>query len=334
MTLPEQWREQLRLPLIAAPMTVVSSPQLALAACRHGVIGSFPSHNATTIEELSEWLTTIATGLAETRRLTGASTAPLAVNLVVHRSNQRLSADLQCVIAHGVEVVIASVGSPASIVEPLHTAGTLVFADVATLRHVDRALEAGVDGLVLLTAGAGGQTGWLNPLAFLRAVRGRYDGPVVLAGGITDGASLWAAQTAGADLAYMGTKFIATTESAAPDPYKHAVVNAGIDDIELTTKLTGLRTSLIAQPEHAADAGNGNGAAGFEHQRLLDHPNSLDTDRAFSAGHSVAGVYDIVDAATVIDRTHFEYLDARRQTVALLGADGATLTPRREVDAR
>jgi nitronate monooxygenase len=334
MALPEQWRERLRLPLIAAPMTLVSSPQLALAACGNGVIGSFPSHNATTIDELSGWLTSIAGELEQTQRHTEQTAAPLAVNLVVHRSNQRLEEDLQCLIAHRVELVIASVGSPAAIVEPLHDAGCLVFADVATLRHVDRALAAGVDGLVLLAAGAGGQTGWLNPLAFLRAVRARYDGPVVLAGGIADGASLWGAQVAGADLAYMGTKFIATTESDASDAYKHAVVSAGIDDIDLTTKLTGLRASVIAGPGHAARAGNGNRPAGFEHQRLLDHPHSSEADRAFSAGHSVTGVHDIVDAATVIHRTRDEYHDARRQTLALLSADGAAPTPRREAKAR
>src|SRR4029077_7787028 len=148
-----------------------------------------------------------------------------------------------------------------------------VFADVATVRHVDRAIATGVDGLVLLTAGAGGQTGWLNPLAFLHAVRMRYDGPVVLAGGIADGASLWAAQTAGADLAYMGTKFIATTESGAPDGYKHAVVDADDDDIELTTRLTGLPVSLIAgQPGMTQHALNGDGRSSFDHQRLLDLP--------------------------------------------------------------
>jgi len=307
MTLPPHWHGRLALPLIAAPMTLVSNPQLAAAACRNGVIGSFPSHNATSVDELSNWLTSITAGLDD-------QAAPLAVNIVVHRSNKRLHADLETVIAHRIELVIASVGSPAAIVEPLHDAGCLVFADVATMRHVDRALAAGVDGLVLLTAGAGGQTGWLNPLAFLRAVRARYDGPVVLAGGIADGTALWAAQVAGADLAYMGTKFIATTDSAAPDIYKQAVVSASIDEIELTTKLTGLPASIITSQAST----NGDPAVGFEHQRLLDHPRAPDTNGPWSAGHSITGVHDITDAATVIQNTSREYQHARERTGTLL----------------
>jgi nitronate monooxygenase len=226
MTLPHNWSRRLTLPLIAAPMTAVSTPALAAAACRNGVIGSFPSHNASTAGELAAWLRAIDENLEPTRR-SGGSPAPLAVNIVMHPSNRRRQADLDCALAHRVELLIASVGNPAALVEPAHAAGCLVFADVATMRHVDRALAAGVDGLVLLTAGAGGQTGWLNPLAFLRAVRQHYDGTVVLAGGIADGSSLWAAQTAGADLAYMGTKFIATTESGAPDGYRQAIVAGG-----------------------------------------------------------------------------------------------------------
>ncbi len=325
MALPAHWRERLALPLIAAPMTLVSSPELAIAACVNGVIGSFPSHNATTTGELSRCLALIAGELEQRGRQTGVSAAPLAVNIVVHRSNRRLQQDLEQVIAHQVELVIASVGSPAAIVAPLHAAGCLVFADVATIRHVDRALEAGVDGLVLLSAGAGGQTGWLNPLAFLSAVRAIYDGSVVLAGGIADGACLWAAQVAGADLAYMGTKFIATTQSAAPEAYKHAVVDAGIDDIELTTKLTGLPVSVIAG--HTAttdDAAGGNGARSFDHGRLLGRPDASEPQDVCSAGHSVTGVDDVVDAGTLIKRTAAEYLKAREGTRALLARTAAS----------
>jgi nitronate monooxygenase len=311
MTLPEHWGTRLSLPLIAAPMTVVSTPALAAAACRNGAIGSFPSHNASTIEELAAWLDLIDADLAPMRS-TGALPAPLAVNIVMHASNTRLRADLDYALAHRVELLIASVGNPSALVEPAHAAGALVFADVATLHHVDRAIDAGVDGLVLLTAGAGGQTGWLNPLAFLRAVRERYDGTVVLAGGIADGASLWAAQVAGADLAYMGTKFIATTESGAPDPYRQAVVDNSADDIELTSKFSGLPTSLItgfASPDESDGAA---APATFDFARLLAPAE------VFSAGHSIIGVTDVVDAATLIKRTRREYLDARNRTMEIL----------------
>jgi nitronate monooxygenase len=312
MTLPHNWARRLELPLIAAPMTAVSTPALAAAACRNGVIGSFPSHNASTVDELAAWLSAIDEELEPIRR-TGMSPAPLAVNIVMHPSNRRRQADLDCALAHRVELLIGSVGNPAALVEPAHAAGCLVFADVATIRHVDRALAAGVDGLVLLTAGAGGQTGWLNPLAFLRAVRECYDGTVVLAGGIVDGTALWAAQTAGADLAYMGTKFISTTESGASDGYRQAVVAAGTDDIELTSKLTGLPTSIITRPTETAETGpDAPSSRSFDHARLLTAPT------VFSAGHSVVGVNDIVDTATLIKRTTVEYLDARNHTLDML----------------
>ena len=302
--------------MIAAPMTGVSSPELTAAASRNGVIGSFPSHNATTIQELSSWLSWITVHLAQYSERTSSSTAPFAVNIVVHRSNQRLQADLEQVIHHGVELVITSVGNPADVVEPLHAAGRLIFADVATVHHAQRALDAGVDGLILLTAGAGGQTGWLNPFAFLSAVRDRYDGPIVLAGGIADGASLWAARTAGADLAYMGTKFIATSESVAPEAYKRAVIMAGPDEIELTTRLTGLGTNLLTRQPDIEGAAPEAPSLSFDHKALLRR------GLAWSAGHSVTGVRELLNAQAVISQTHREYRDARTRTLELLARTG------------
>jgi nitronate monooxygenase len=170
---------------------------------------------------------------------------PLIPNLVVHKTNVRLADDVAVLAAHRVPAVITSVGSPEPVVGRFHEAGVLVLSDVASMRHAERAIAVGADGLVLLTAGAGGQTGWANPFAFARAVRRVWDGPMILAGGVSDGASLLAALVAGFDLVYMGTPFIATTESAAPQAWKDAVVAAGIDDIELTSELTGLPTSVI-----------------------------------------------------------------------------------------
>jgi len=307
MSLPSGWRERLKLPLIAAPMTRVSSPALVSAACRSGIIGSFPSHNAQTIEELARWLTNINEELLQHRNRIGTEPAPLAVNLVVHPSNKRLDEDLDCALAHKVELIITSVGNPAPILKRAHERGCLVFADVATSRHVDRAIAAGVDGLVLLTAGAGGQTGWLNPFAFVRAVRERYAGTIVLAGGISDGVALRAAELLGADLAYMGTKFIATAESAASAAYKQAVVHAGADEIELTTKKTGLLANLIlGSPADTARA-----PAGFTHDNLLS------AGEIWSAGHSVVGVHDVSTVADVVDRTAAEY----RAAQGVLGSD-------------
>jgi nitronate monooxygenase len=228
--------KRLRLPLIAAPMFRVSGVDLVVAACRNGVIGAFPTANCRTVEELDVWLSAIRAAATKT---------PWCANLIVHRSNPRMRDDLAVLLRHAPEIVITSVGSPAEVIRPLHDVGALVFSDVASVRHAERAIEAGTDGLILLTAGAGGQTGWLNPLAFVRAVRRFYDGPLVLAGGIGDGQALAAALTLGCDLGYMGTRFIATAESMAQADYKQMLVNSNADDVLLTRAFTGLQTNML-----------------------------------------------------------------------------------------
>src|ERR1700730_15279438 len=228
--LPEKISKRLRLPLIAAPMLSVSGPDLAIAACKAGVIGSFPLANARSIEGVEAWLKQIETALGEAAEKTPERPpAPFCPNLIIKRAEMR--AELAALVRHRVEMVITSVGSPTEALGPLHDVGTIVFADVATIHHAEKAIAAGVDGLILLTAGAGGQTGWLNPLAFVRATRAIFDGPIVLAGGISDGAALWAAEILGCDLAYMGTKFIATNESMAAPAYKQMLVRSGMDDV-------------------------------------------------------------------------------------------------------
>jgi nitronate monooxygenase len=291
------WPERLTLPLIVAPMTGVSTVEMVVAACRNGVIGSFPTHSASP-EELPRWLERIRYALAD------GPAAPVAANVVVHRSNPRRDSDVELLAEHGIEVVITSVGSPAEVVPRLHDAGTLVFADVASMRHVDRALEAGVDGLVLLSAGAGGQTGWINPLAFLRAVRRHYDGPLVLAGGIADGVALAAATVAGATLCYMGTRFIATRESGASDAYREAVVAAGPDDVALTRALTGLpahvlRNSPVQRVDGKAPASTP--PDDFTQEELLSYRD------LWGAGHTVCGVDAVTDVRTLVDVTRAEF---------------------------
>jgi nitronate monooxygenase len=290
-------------------MTDVSSPELARAACEHGAIGSFPAHNAAGEAELSEWL-------ERANPDPRMPAAPLAVNLVVHRSNGRLAADLGVIAERKVELVIASVGSPAPVVDTVHAAGGRVFADVASLRHAERAIATGVDGLVLLCAGAGGQTGWLNPFAFARAVRARFDGTIVLAGAIGDGASIRAAEVLGADLVFMGTRFIATTESAAPNAYKQAVLDSSADEVVLSDRLAGLPTSLLARwleqhdptPAGREDPARADGGAGggFDQERLLAHRD------AWSAGHAVGAAHALLPAAELIARLREEYTAAGR----------------------
>ncbi len=309
-SLPQPIVRRLRLPLIAAPMLRVSGPELVIAACRNGVIGAFPTANARTVEELDQWLTEIEGALRDCEM----PAAPHCPNLIIRQP--RFKDDLACLVRHRVEIVITSVGSPAAAVRPLHDVGALVFADIASLRHAEKAIEAGADGLILLTAGAGGQTGWANPFAFVRAVRAIFDGPIVLAGGISDGISLHAALTLGCDLAYMGTRFIATTESRAIDRYKDMLVRSSLDDVILTKAFTGLDASMLRPSIEAAGLdpakldeqvsaerakqqyGSGPGGQNERPRRWTD---------IWSAGHSVSGVDGVVDASVLIARLVEEY---------------------------
>jgi nitronate monooxygenase len=307
---PDRIAGRLSLPLIAAPMLRVSGPDLVVAACRAGVIGAFPTKNARTAAELDAWLTEIRARLAD---LDGRA-APFCPNLIMR--DARLSEDLAVVARHGAEVVITSVGSPAPALGALHDAGCLVLADVASLRHAERAIAAGVDGLILLTAGAGGQTGWLNPFAFVRAVRAMFDGIVVLAGGVSDGRALAAARLLGCDLAYMGTRFIAARESLASDAYRAMLVAASMDEVILTSSFTGLPASMLAPSIEAA---------GLDPARLDESLTEAQARERFggdalagarrwtdiwSAGHSVSGVRAVQSVAELVAEIRAEYTSA------------------------
>ena len=223
-------------PLIAAPMTGVSGPDLVIACCRAGIMGSFPTTNASP-EVLGHWLSAIDDARDPDRD------AAYAVNLPLRLAGDRLVDDLSAVCASRADAIIVSVGGPGAIVGPAHDVGKAVIAVVATLHHARRAIATGCDGLVLLSAGAGGFTGWMNPFAFVRTVRAETDLPLVLAGGITDRASLDAALVLGCDAAYLGTPLIASAEGLAGDGYRQAVVAAGIDDVDLRLMPNGLRSN-------------------------------------------------------------------------------------------
>jgi len=324
MSLPQSLSSRLRLPLIAAPMLRVSGPELVIAACRKGVIGAFPTANARNIEQLDQWIGRIETELERAGdAIDGRPGAPFCPNLIVNRPTMK--DDLACLVRHRVEMVITSVGSPAPTIGPLHDIGCMVLADIASLKHAEKALAAGADGLILLTAGAGGQTGWANPLAFVRAVRAIFDGPIVLAGGIADGWALWAAEVLGCDLAYMGTGFIATRESMAPPAYQAMLVASTLDDVMTSKAFTGLdanmlRPSVVAaglDPNHlpervsieSADANFGGKS---------DTPGPRRWRDIWSAGHSVSGVAKVQSAADLIEQTLAEYQAAQRRTAGTL----------------
>jgi nitronate monooxygenase len=316
-----RFRDRLSLPLIAAPMFLVSGVELVVAACRNGVIGSFPTVNCRSPEQLDEWLGEIESRLQRHSDQGGKSAAPICANLIVHRSNARLEQDLQVLLRHKPEMVITSVGSPAPVLKPLHDAGALVFADVASIRHAERAVAAGADGLVLLTAGAGGQTGWLNPFVFVRAVRAFFDGPLVLAGGISDGHALRAAQALGCDLAYMGTKFIATSESMADDRYKQMLVASSADDILLTKAFTGLQTNMLRPSIEAA----GLDPDDLPARGAIDIGKDIDIGARenrpkrwkdiWSGGHSTSGVTEVLSVDEMVARTVAEYRAAAARVV-------------------
>lgn len=283
-------------------MFLVSGPDLVIATCREGAIGSFPTANCRTLEDLDQWLGRM---VAETK-----GGAPFAPNLIVHKSNTRLQEDAALVAQHKAPLVIASVGSPAPIMDTINGYGGRVFADIASMRHAEKAIATGVDGLILLAAGAGGQTGWANPFAFVRAVRDIYDGPVVLAGGISDGVALKAAMTLGCDLAYMGTRFIATQESMAVQGYKDMLVSSSLDDVMLTSAFTGLPASKLRPSIVAA----GLDPDALPVRGMINVAEDINPDKrpkrwkdTWSAGHSVSGVKDLPPVAELVERVAREF---------------------------
>ena len=306
--IPESIRSRLRMPVIAAPMRKVSGVDLVAAACKAGVIGSFPTVNAYDPGQagLDNWLSEMRARIGDS----DGPTAPICPNLIVRRPT--VHEDLDICIKHGVEMVITSVGTPKPLMPKLREAGIKVFADVATLDHARKARDVGVDGLVLLTAGAGGQTGWLNGFAYARAVREIFDGVIVMAGGIIDGVALRAAEMLGCDLGYMGTKFIATGESMAAPTYREMLVSSTIDDVMLTSAITGLPASFL-RPAMAA--------AGIKQDDLDEEvtkqqaaakygsgaPGPQRWSGIWSAGHSVSGVRKIEAVQDLVDRTAAEY---------------------------
>lgn len=301
-----QWRERLSLPLVAAPMFLISGPELVLASCRNGVIGSFPTPNARTVADLDQWLDRITTGLTQ-------KDAPWAANVVVHRSNSRLDEDLDLVMRYKAPLVITALGSPRAIVERVHDYGGLVFADVNSVPFARKAVEAGVDGLVLVAAGAGGHTGNMTGFSFVPAVRAFFDGPLILGGGITDGAGIRAAEVLGADLAYMGTRFIACEESLAAPEYREMLVSSTVDDLILTRAITGVAANWL-KPSILR--------AGYDLDAMEKNPDIDFTDpqsgakrwaHVWSAGHGVGLVDRTEPVASLVARLKAEYEEARKR---------------------
>jgi nitronate monooxygenase len=306
-----QLRASLTIPVIAAPMYLVSGPDLVIEACKAGVIGSFNSLNAVTTDECAGWLTRIETALQAARDARGAANkiAPYALNIIV-RPSERFAADLALAEKFRVPVVITGVGSPVEVTQRVQAYGGTVFHDVATIRHAEKAVAAGVDGLVLLTAGAGGHTGHANPFSFVRQVRRFWDGTIILAGGISDGYGVRAAEVLGADLVYMGTRFAATEESLASSAYKQLLVDQAMADILVTDRISGLPATFMRGSIKTA---------GLDPENLPpckspfkpDIPDNLKAWRdIWSAGHGVGSIIDVPSTAVLVDRLLADYESA------------------------
>lgn len=316
MALPDRLANALTLPVIGAPLFIVSVPDLVIAQCLGGIVGSFPALNARPKEELDAWITRIETALAAARAENpGRTIAPFAVNQIIHGSNDRLDHDLDVCGRHRVPIIITSLRAPNDVVAAVHGWGGLVFHDVTTVRHAEKALEAGVDGLILVCAGAGGHAGTLSPFALVGEVRRFYGGPIVLSGAITTGSAILAAEAMGADLAYMGTRFIATAEANAAEAYKTMIVGSAAADILYTPYFTGvagnyLKPSLIAaglDPDELISAKGGTMSFGSSHVRAWRD--------IWGAGQGVGTVADAPPVAAVIERLRVEYSEARRRLV-------------------
>ena len=322
MALPQNLSARLRIPVLSAPMFIVSGPELVIEQCKAGVIGSFPALNARPQEELDKWLTRIETELAQYQEKNpGKKVSPFAVNLIVNRANKRLEADTETVIKHKVPIVITSLSAPTDIAPRVRAYGGLVFHDVIKVRHAEKALEAGVDGLIAVCAGAGGHAGTTSPFALVNELRRIHKGPLALSGAITNGSAILAAQAMGCDLAYLGTRFIATQEAAAKPAYKQMIVDSKATDIVYTPLFSGVHGSYLAGSLRNAGLDPDNlptpEAAGLYRSRE-DRPKTW-TD-IWGAGQGVGNIDDVPPVATLVDRLEQEYLEAKR---ALCGGGAA-----------
>jgi len=303
--------QRLKLPVIAAPMFIAGNPKLVIEQCKAGIVGSFPALNARPKEALDAWLTEIETALAG-----DADAAPYAVNQIVHKSNDRLAHDVEVCIRHKVPITITSLRAPTEVVAGVHSYGGIVLHDVINVRHAQKALEAGVDGLILVCAGAGGHAGTLSPFALIGEVRRFWQGPIVLAGAIATGDAILAALAAGADLAYIGTRFLATPEASVPERYKEEILKAAAADIVYTDLFSGVHGNYL---KHSVVA------AGFDPLNLpKSDPSKMNFGSAsgaekkvwrdiWSAGQGVGQIDQVMPVRDVVAKLAAEYTAARRR---------------------
>jgi nitronate monooxygenase len=318
MTIPAEFTHRIRLPLIASPMFIASGVELVIESCKAGIVGTFPALNQRTSEGFEAWLVKIQTRLADWEQQTGNQAAPFGVNLIVHRSNPRWQADLDICVKHKVPLVITSLGAVADLVDAVHAYGGLVFHDVVNARHGKKAAAAGVDGLIAVCNGAGGHAGVTNPFALVAEIRQFFDKTVILAGSLSHGRDVAAAEMMGADMAYMGTRFLATTEANIDDDYQAMLINSSANDILYTPKISGVNANFIRQSIVDADID----PADLTPKSELDFGAELDIDDKpntrekkawrdiWSAGQGVGSIDKVFSTTQLVDKLVTEYHDA------------------------
>ena len=321
MSLPAQFRGRLSLPVIASPMFIASTPELVIEQCKAGIVGAFPALNARPQSLLDEWLTRIREELDVFAAANpGRPVAPFAVNQIAHASNERLEQDVVACVRHRVPLVITSLRPPREIVDAVHAYGGLVFHDVISVRHARKAAEQGVDGIVVVCAGAGGHAGLGSPFALVREIRRFFGGTLVLAGGMSSGADVLAAEAIGADMAYIGTRFLATNEAHVLPGYKQMILDSGSDDIVYTSVFTGVRGNYLRRsvvnagldPDRLPEADKSRmdfGSGGNTHKKAWRD--------IWSAGQGVGNIHDVLPAGAVVARMVDEYADAKRRLNAV-----------------
>lgn len=321
MPIPEQLSRHMRLPIICAPMFLVSGPELVKATCAEGIVGTFPALNQRSSTGFEEWLREITTFIKKQREENPEKKiAPYGVNLIVHPSNPRLNSDLALCTKYKVPLVITSLGAASKVVDAVHDYGGIVFHDVINIRHAQKASEAGVDGLIAVAAGAGGHAGVINPFALTSEIRQFFDGTLLLAGAISTGSDVMAAQLMGADLAYLGTRFIGTKESRADVAYKEMLIEAKAGDIVYTPAVSGVPASFMRQSLERA---------GFDMDKLvkageIDYGEKLKPveneakawKTVWSAGHGVGTINDIVPVKQLVNQLIHEYNSAKQSILA------------------
>ncbi len=311
--------KSLSLPAIAAPMFLISGPALVIECCKNGIVGTFPALNQRTSEGFEQWLVEIKEALSAYEKESGKKAAPYGVNLIVHPTNPRLEADLKICIKHKVPIIITSLGAVSQVVNAVHSYGGLVFHDIIKKRHAEKAAEAGVDGLILVSAGAGGHAGTINPISLISEVKKFYDKTIILSGCISTGRDIASAMQMGADLAYMGTRFINTTESQAPDAYRDMIIDAGASDVVYTAAISGVHANFLSASLKAAGISDED----LKKDHKVDFGKELDTEAKawktiWSAGQGVTTVKDVLPVSDLVDRLKQEFREAVQAQAALL----------------